>query len=129
MAAQRLVSELCQHCKKAVTPTPIALKAIEEEIAKLPPHLQEKYKPPYKVFQSEGCAKCQGKGAVGRLAIFEAFKMTPQLAEIIATGFSESKLWKEAERQGIITLRQDGILKALEGLVTIEDILRETGDL
>ncbi len=60
------------------------------------------------------------------MAIFEVFKMTPELADIISAGFTERNLLEESQRQGMITIRQDGILKALEGLVTIEEVLRET---
>jgi len=52
--------------------------------------------------------------------------MTRELGDIISAGFTENELWKEADRQGMVTLRQDGILKALDGKVFIEEILRET---
>lgn len=58
--------------------------------------------------------------------MFEVFQMTPELADIISTGFTEKNLSEEARRQGMVTLRQDGILKALEGLVRIEEVFRET---
>jgi type II secretory ATPase GspE/PulE/Tfp pilus assembly ATPase PilB-like protein len=60
------------------------------------------------------------------MAIFEIFRMTRELGNIISGGFTEDKLWQEAERQGMITIRQDGIIKALQGDVLIEEILRET---
>ena len=60
------------------------------------------------------------------MAIFEIFQMTPKLAEIISAGFTEKNLLEESQRQGMVTLRQDGIIKALEGLVTIEEVFRET---
>ena len=126
MAAQRLVPGLCQACKDTVDPPPEVLKIIKEEMALLPQSIKSQYKEPYKVYKSEGCPKCRGKGVSGRLAIFEAFKMTPQLSRIISSELNEAKLWEEARRQGIVTLRQDGILKALDGKVAIEQILRET---
>ena len=52
--------------------------------------------------------------------------MTPELQEIVTGNPTTQKIVQEAKRQGMITLRQDGILKALEGLVSIEEILRET---
>ena len=55
--------------------------------------------------------------------------MTAQLTEIIGTNFTENDLVKEARRQGMISLRQDGILKALAGLVTMEEVFRETGEI
>ena len=55
--------------------------------------------------------------------------MTPELEKIINSGPTEGKILEEAKRQGIISLRQDGILKALEGLVSIEEVLRETTEM
>jgi type IV pilus assembly protein PilB len=126
MAAQRLVGELCPNCKKAVTPPPPILSVIKKEIEKLPADARGKYKEPYKIWQAPGCSVCKNKGTIGRLAIFEAFKMTPELAEIINTGITENKLWQEARRQGMVTLRQDAIMKALDGRISMEEVLRET---
>jgi type II secretory ATPase GspE/PulE/Tfp pilus assembly ATPase PilB-like protein len=52
--------------------------------------------------------------------------MTPQLEEIIVSGSTIQKIGQEAKRQGMITLRQDGIIKVLEGLLPLEEVLRET---
>ena len=65
---------------------------------------------------------------MGRVAIFEALTMTPELEVIINVQPTENKILEEAHRQGMVTLRQDGILKALEGLVSIEEIIRETSE-
>ena len=65
---------------------------------------------------------------VGRIALFEAFTMTRELEGIINTSPTEGKIYDEARRQGMITLRQDGILKALQGIVSVEDVLRETAE-
>jgi type IV pilus assembly protein PilB len=131
MAAQRLVGRLCDKCKKAEAPPDNVKKIIDEEIAKLAPDIKAKLKikEPYRIYHSPGCAACKQKGIVGRLAIAEAFQMTPQLSEIINVGFSETKIVEEAKRQGMVTMRQDGILKALDGLVSVEEVLRETAEL
>lgn len=126
MIGQRLVPQLCPKCKKvADAPAPMA-SAIEKELVKLPEHLKEKYKRPYKIYHSPGCEQCRGKGIIGRVAIFEMFQMTSQLAAIISAGVTDAKILEEARRQGMVTLRQDGVLKALEGLVPIEEVLKET---
>ena len=65
---------------------------------------------------------------MGRVAIFEALAMTPELEVIINAQPTENKILEEAQRQGMVTLRQDGIIKALEGLVSIEEIIRETSE-
>ena len=63
---------------------------------------------------------------MGRVALFEAFQMTPELEGIIHEGITEAKILAEARRQGMVTLREDGVFKALQGLVAIEEVLRET---
>ena len=129
MASQRLVAQLCQKCKKAAEPNAQILQIIEHELSRLPSALRDTYKKPYKIYHAPGCEVCKNRGVVGRIAIFEIFEMTPQLADIISAGINENKILEEARRQGIITLRQDGILKALAGLVGMEDVIRETEEL
>ena len=61
-----------------------------------------------------------------RIAIFEVLKMTPQLEDIISQDLSETNLRKEARRQGMINMFQDGIIKVLQGAISYEDLLRVT---
>ncbi len=135
MVAQRLIAQLCPDCRKEEKTPPELQRIIKEELDKLPNQEQKfmgKFKGEennFKIYHKSGrenCDTCKGKGEVGRIAIFEIFKMTRELGTIINGGFTENKLWEEAKRQGMITLRQDGIIKALEGKVLIEEVLRET---
>ncbi len=128
MLAQRLVSRVCPECKKAEKAPAELQIIIKKELESLPEKIKVnlKFKEPYEIYHGQGCKVCQNKGIAGRVAIFEVFQMTSKLAEIISAGFSEKNLLEESQRQGMVTLRQDGILKALEGLVTIEEIFRET---
>ncbi len=128
MLAQRLIPRICPDCKKAEkAPANLQIlikKGLEGLPAKIKANL--KFKEPFEIYHGQGCKNCQDKGIVGRVAIFEVFRMTPELADIISAGFTERNLSEESRRQGMITLRQDGILKALEGMVTIEEVFRET---
>jgi len=127
MAGQRLISRICQKCKQEIDPPPPVLEVIEKELAKLPSELQKKYTKPYKIYRAKGCEACHGKGVSGRIALFEVFQMTPELADLIVDpDFTEGRLVHEANRQKMIFLRQDGIMKALDGLVHMEEVLRET---
>jgi len=127
MVAQRLVPRLCQNCKKAEPTPPPVLEVIKASIEKLPAAMQAAYPAPYKIFHAPGCSACRMKGIVGRIAIAEVFTMTPELAEIVSRGdFSQGKLEAESKRQGMIALREDGIMKALAGLITIEEVMKET---
>lgn len=131
MLAQRLVGHLCPDCRKSWTPSEEVQKIIKEALETLPADLKSnlKFKPPYAVFKpgnDPDCKTCKGKGAVGRMAIFEIFKVTRELGDVISKGFTENSLIEESKRQGMVTLRQDGILKALSGEVILEEVLRET---
>jgi len=128
MMAQRLLGRLCQNCKKAEVPSGKLGEILNRELEKMPAETRKKIKD-VKIYRAAGCKECNEKGTVGRVAIFEALIMTPQLQEVINSGFSEAKLLEEARRQGMIAMRQDGILKALDGLVSLEEVLRETEEL
>ena len=130
MAAQRLVSRLCDRCRKPIEPVAEVADAIRREIGRLPTGTAKELKEPYHVYQAPGCNVCRGKGVRGRIALFEVFVMTRELADIVVTSsFNESQLVAETKRQEMLTLRQDGILKALAGLVRIEEVFRETEEL
>jgi len=101
---------------------------IKDEIQKLPDtsEYKAKFKEPFQIYHSEGCKECNGKGFSGRIALFEGFSMTRELEDIINSSPTEGKIRDEATKQGMVSLRQDGIIKALEGFVTIEDVVRVT---
>jgi type IV pilus assembly protein PilB len=126
MIAQRLVGLLCPQCKSAEAATPEVQKIIARALDGLPPELTSKYAQPYQIWHSRGCSACKGRGIQGRGAIFEVFRMTPALEDVIGSGPTVQKIIKEAKAQGMITLRQDGVIKALDGFVSMEEILRET---
>ncbi|HPC37467.1 MAG TPA: ATPase, T2SS/T4P/T4SS family [Candidatus Paceibacterota bacterium] len=130
MMAQRLVGRLCDNCKQKVEATGSLKEAIDRSIEKLSPELKEKYqKEKYEVYLPQGCKECNFKGVKGRIPLFEVLKMTPSLEEIVLKDHSEANLKIEAEKQGMISLRQDGIIKALEGLISVDEVLKETVEL
>ena len=135
MVAQRLVGRLCPKCKVEKKVPADAASVITKELEALSPEAKKEigstFSPPYTVFQpqpKEDCKTCNGKGMAGRVGLYEVLKMTRELGDLINTGFTEGKLWDEAKKQGIVTLRQDGIIKALKGDVLFEEIIKETAD-
>ncbi len=129
--AQRLVRKICPHCKKRIRAKGKIRLLILKEVESLPQRIKKEFikkiKTPY-IYRAEGCKKCKFKGLLGRTGIFEVLKMTDSLAEIISKEPSELKIRKEAENQGMITMRQDGILKVLEGITSIEEVIRVIGE-
>ncbi|MBI5732496.1 type II/IV secretion system protein [Candidatus Jorgensenbacteria bacterium] len=131
MIAQRLVLKLCPECKKGERAIGEVQEVIEKALSTLPSKIRAdiQWKSPYTIYKAEpkeNCKVCKGKGTAGRIAIFELFSMTRELEELISTSSGEGKLWDEARRQGMVTLRQDGVLKALDGSIAFEEVLRET---
>lgn len=125
--AQRLVRRLCDKCKKKVKPNREIKNLILKEIQSLPEEVKRDVQTePLFVWQSQSCKHCNDQGFSGMIGLFEIFKMSNELAEIILKGVSENQLELEAKRQAMTTIRQDGMLKVLKGITTIEEVLRVT---
>ena len=117
VAAQRLVRVLCDNCKKAYQPSTIYLKSIG--IA--PEHFNES-----RIYKAVGCERCITTGYKGRQGIFEIMLMNEHLKSLILETFDSNRIKNEAVKQKMITLRQDGLEKVLEGTTTMEEVLRVT---
>lgn len=115
--SQRLARKICPDCRTVSSVPP----KIEEEMSKTLGALRQG---PITVYAGEGCAACGQTGYRGRIAVVEVLPMTSELQELIARGFPEAEVRAAAAQQGMITLRQDGYLKALEGLTTVAEIMR-----
>jgi len=127
MVAQRLVRKLCNDCKHQIEAQGRAKQLIEETIATMPAKAQARVKSDvYHIWEATGCGKCMHKGTKGRLAIFEAMEMSSELKQIVIEGITEEKITKESLRQEMITMKQDGIIKVLEGSVSLEEVLQST---
>jgi type IV pilus assembly protein PilB len=127
IVAQRLLGVLCPNCKKAEDASAPLQEVIKKTLIGMPEEISSKYPAPYKIYHAKGCDVCGMRGILGRSQIHEALMMTPQIENIIASGSATiQKITEEAKRQGMITLRQDGVVKALDGVFSVEDVLRET---
>jgi len=129
--AQRLVRRLCNKCKKRVKSKGEIKSLILKEIEGLPEEVKKELKKdiqiePLFIWKPQSCKHCNDQGFSGMIGLFEVLKMNSELTEIILKGISEKKLGAEAQRQTMTTVRQDGILKVLKGITTIEEILRVT---
>lgn len=124
--AQRLVSKLCPFCREKAKPSKEVQDIILKEVEGLPLVTKKTLKvpSPLMVYQSKGCKKCNFKGFSGRIGVFEALAMTDELAQLILRTPDEQKISQEAFRQGMLTMKQDGILKVLDGVTTVAEILR-----
>lgn len=125
--SQRLLRRLCPQCKVPVEPKPKIKEFIEAELKKMPvdskKDLEEMGIKEIKVWQAPGCKFCGKKGTKDRIAINESLLMTTQLEEIVIEGPTDSKIRMEAERQGMLSMKQDGIIKVLQGLISFEELV------
>ena len=127
--AQRLLRKLCQKCKIKSKPNEAEKRIISQAIQGIPkvyhPDLPENTEVIYRPAPPETpCKECGGKAYKGRIAIFEILEMTDELEQIILTELSESKIRAEGERQNMISMFQDGIIKVLKGVTSLEELLQ-----
>lgn len=121
---QRLVRKLCPDSRKQIPLQGSIRDAILKEIDAMPDPIKQATlaQLPEFIYQSEVSPTCP-KGRRGRVGIFEMLSMTPQLEQVILSEASEANILKEARRQEMLTLRQDGILKVLAGTIGFDDLL------
>jgi type IV pilus assembly protein PilB len=128
LMSQRLVRKLCDKCKEQVVPSEEIKTLVMKEIENISNFAKKDVKipSPFKIYVSKGCKACSEEGVVGRISINEILRMTPDLGEITMKNPTEKELQEEAKKQGMITLKQDGMLKVIQGYTTIEEVLRAT---
>jgi len=126
--AQRLVRRVCDHCKVMRSIPEAELENIQktvDAINKVRPDL--KIEIPKKLPQPAGCDKCSHTGYSGRIAIHEIINMDYEIRDMILKEESSNNILLAVRRKGFITMREDGILKVLEGITTLEEVFRVTG--
>jgi type IV pilus assembly protein PilB len=123
--AQRLVRKLCDACKKERPASADEQKTIDRILAEVVDKtlVPQKTNAVY-VAGEEGCEKCHGRGYKGRLGIFEAIFMDQKIEEILRQKPSEREIASAAREQGIPTMQQDGIIKVLRGITSLEELRR-----
>ncbi len=125
--AQRLVRYLCDACKKKVKVSETQFKIFETEFKDLPDGaIKELPAEPWFMWQAVGCRKCHQSGYIGRVALFELLEVSDEIANLILKNPSESEIAKIAKRQGMVTMHQDGMMKVLTGITSLEEVIRVT---
>jgi len=125
--AQRLARRVCQHCRAPIEVPPEVREFVVSELRLIPKKfLADRDPEAIKLFQGAGCTHCAMTGYLGRLAICEVMMVTDNMRKIIESGFPNEEAKKEAAAQGMLTIKQDGVLKALDGFTTIEEVVRIT---
>lgn len=126
--AQRLVRKLCPDCREEYVPAKETIDSIKKILSIISPKAKiEIPKEITKIYRPKGCNKCHGLGFKGRIGIFEVLTISNSIEKLILEMGGEREIMQAALEDGMITMAQDGILKAVEGLTSMEEVWRATG--
>lgn len=121
--AQRLVRRLCEHCKKEV-PIPPQVKEVVDSILLGIVRKEAIPGEQSKVWEPGGCEKCNQSGYKGRVGVYEAILLDEAVENLIPENPSEREIARVSKPQGILSMREDGIVKMLRGITSFEELKR-----
>ncbi|MEK7642568.1 MAG: type II/IV secretion system protein [Patescibacteria group bacterium] len=122
--AQRLVRKLCSKCKKKATLTLNENKLIKETLESIKDKKYLEGVDSQNVYEAGGCEACNFTGYKGRTAIYEAILTDEKIEAVVLQNPSEREINKASEDQGILTMKQDGIIKILHGTTSLSELAR-----
>lgn len=128
--AQRLVRRLCQTCKKNTTVKHEDYELLKRYLEHLPapvagvPEINEKME----VFYPVGCTACAGSGYKGRIGVYEIFEIDNEMQKLILTSPALADVQELAVKKGLTTLLQDALIKAANGITSIDEVMRVIGE-
>ncbi|HRZ39756.1 MAG TPA: ATPase, T2SS/T4P/T4SS family [Candidatus Omnitrophota bacterium] len=118
ISGQRLVRRICPHCKEAYELAPEMADRVG--LARLSPSGK------FRLYRGKGCAECMNTGYFGRVVISEILVLTPKVREFILKRAGELKIKGVGREEGMVTMREDGLQKAMAGFTSLEEVLRVT---
>jgi len=126
MIGQRLVRKICQQCKREAKLNEEALKRAKDLLSELAEADKKEIDfNNLKFFEGGGCEACQGLGFKGRIGIYEVLTMNAEIEKLVLSGAaSEYDMRDNAKKHGMITMVQDGLLKALDGITSVDEVFR-----
>lgn len=125
---QRLVRRLCPHCLVEEKLNEIMQSRLQKALVNIPDKYKEKVSNSnLTTYVGQGCEKCNGLGYKGRVGIYEIFSINQEIEQLVLSGqVSEYSIEDIAVKNGMVTMVQDGILKALDKITSLEEIFRVT---
>jgi type IV pilus assembly protein PilB len=117
VVAQRLVRRICKECKAEARYTDVELSALGTDLESLRQ---------IKFMKGTGCDACSGTGYKGRAGLYEVMALSPELRRMILRGASVADIQEQAVKDGMLTLRMDGMKKVERGVTTLEEVVKET---
>jgi type IV pilus assembly protein PilB len=134
--AQRLVRKICTNCIQSFNLDKQTIEELQKQLDI--PNILEKLEKNKVIFNAKkglgqllfyrgkGCKKCNDTGYKGRIGIYEVLEITNEISELILRNAPASEIKKQAEKQGMLSIVEDGFIKAKNGITTIEEIMRVT---
>jgi type II secretory ATPase GspE/PulE/Tfp pilus assembly ATPase PilB-like protein len=119
LVAQRICRKICPECREEFTPLPEVVADIKMVLGKLLTPDKD-----IKLFRGKKCNHCNNTGYLGRMGIFEVLPITDKVARLILERAAATDIEEQARQEGMITMKQDGYLKVLEGITSLEEVLR-----
>lgn len=125
--AQRLVRKLCPDCKREKKIPETIMKDIKNELSKSNNKEVLAYKDQtLKFYEAKGCEKCGNSGYKGRIGLYEVMPMSEKIEDLAVNKMPASEIQEQAIKEGMITMKQDGLIKALQGITTLDEVMRVT---
>jgi type II secretory ATPase GspE/PulE/Tfp pilus assembly ATPase PilB-like protein len=128
LIAQRLVRKICQVCKQVQKLTPEESQRVKLILSQIPKASELAIPEQLTFYHSPGCEECHNLGYRGRVGVFEVFEVDDTIETLIFKQASTVEIKKAAMEQGMVTMQQDGVVKALEGITDLAEVWRVTED-
>lgn len=119
VVGQRVVRKICPACRTAKTESQEVIKKIKDVLGKLYPAVARTA-----FYMGKGCKECNNTGYLGRIGIFEVLVVSEKIAKMILSHLTAQDINDQSVAEGMISMKQDGFLKVLEGITTVEEVLR-----
>jgi type IV pilus assembly protein PilB len=127
VVGQRVLRRACSNCRTEIDIPPDVLADMRTTLGAIYNTIEDKWKKDgktLKIVKIVGCEKCSNTGYFGRIAIFEVMPISEAIAKLIIEKGAASDIQKQAMAEGMLTMKQDGYVKVLEGVTTIEEVIR-----
>lgn len=118
---QRLVRRICPKCREEVSVPQSVIYEVKRQFEKI------NFSHPLKFFKGKGCSECKD-GFKGRVGIYEVLEMSETIENLVLERKSAEEVFAQATKEGMISMRQDGMIKAVKGLTTVDEVLRATSE-
>lgn len=119
--AQRLVRRLCPHCRVSAQIPEATLFSIKKELDKI------NISDPPKFYKGKGCSECS-EGYRGRVGLYEVLLMSSEIEALTVKRSPANVIYEQALKEGMLTMRQDGLIKALKGITSVDEVFRATSE-